>query len=114
LQQVLLNLARNGLEAMSNVPKPSRHLRINAALNPKTGRASFVVTDSGHGISDDTRKSLFKPFFTTKKDGLGIGLSLCLSIAERQGGTVSWSNNQEGGASFEIELPVEHYAKVTA
>jgi two-component system sensor histidine kinase DctS len=111
LQQVLLNLSRNGLEAMADIPKAARHLRIQAFMNPQTRRASFTVIDSGHGISEETRKSLFKPFFTTKKDGLGIGLSLCLSIAERQGGTVSWKNNQEGGASFALELPAEHYAK---
>ncbi len=113
LQQVLLNLTKNGLEAMKDVPKSNRLLRIKASLKPQTQRVSFTVIDVGHGISEHVRQSLFKPFFTTKSDGLGIGLSLCLSIAERQGGTVRWHNNQDGGASFELELPLQRPAKGT-
>lgn len=111
LQQVLLNLAKNGIEAMGDVPKANRILRVNASLSPETQRVCFAVVDVGHGISELVRQSLFKPFFTTKKDGLGIGLSLCLSIAERQGGTVSWHNNQDVGASFKLELPLQGFAK---
>lgn len=111
LQQVLLNLAKNGIEAMRDVPKANRILRIHASFSPETQRVCFSVVDVGHGISEQVRQSLFKPFFTTKKDGLGIGLSLCLSIAERQGGTMSWQNNQDVGASFKLELPLQGFAK---
>lgn len=109
LQQVILNLTKNGLDAMKDLPKTSRLLQIKAGLNKTTQRVMFEVIDSGHGISEDVKKSLFKPFFTTKKDGLGIGLNLCLSIAERQGGTVMWHNNLTGGARFVLELPAKNY-----
>jgi two-component system sensor histidine kinase DctS len=109
LQQVILNLTKNGLDAMRDLPKASRSLQIKAGLNETTHRVMFEVIDSGHGISEEVKKSLFKPFFTTKKDGLGIGLNLCLSIAERQGGTVMWQNNLTGGARFVLELPAKNY-----
>jgi two-component system sensor histidine kinase DctS len=109
LQQVILNLTKNGLDAMRDLPKTSRFLQIKAGLNETTQRVMFEVIDSGHGISEEVKKSLFKPFFTTKKDGLGIGLNLCLSIAERQGGTVMWQNNLTGGARFVLELPAKNY-----
>lgn len=109
LQQVILNLTKNGLDAMKDLPRSSRVLQINAGVNEDTQRITFEVIDAGHGISEEVQKSLFKPFFTTKKDGLGIGLNLCLSIAERQGGTVRWQNNATGGARFVLELPANNY-----
>ena len=109
LQQVILNLTKNGLDAMKDLPKASRFLQIKAGVNESTQRITFEVVDAGHGISKEVEKSLFKPFFTTKKDGLGIGLNLCLSIAERQGGTVRWQNNATGGARFVLELPAHNY-----
>ena len=113
LQQVILNLTKNGLDAMRDLPKTSRLLQIKAGLNETTQRVMFEVIDSGHGISEEVKKSLFKPFFTTKKDGLGIGLNLCLSIAERQGGTVMWQNNLTGGARFVLELPAKNFGGLT-
>ncbi|WP_194943063.1 sensor histidine kinase [Limnohabitans sp. 2KL-27] len=109
LQQVILNLTKNGLDAMKDLPRAARFLQIKAGVNEDTQRITFEVIDAGHGISEEVQKSLFKPFFTTKKDGLGIGLNLCLSIAERQGGTVRWQNNATGGARFVLELPANNY-----
>lgn len=109
LQQVILNLTKNGLDAMKDLPRAYRFLQIKAGVNEDTHRITFEVIDAGHGISEEVQKSLFKPFFTTKKDGLGIGLNLCLSIAERQGGTVRWQNNASGGARFVLELPAKNY-----
>jgi signal transduction histidine kinase len=107
LQQVLLNMCRNGLEAMQSTPKNARLLIISCKHDALTKKVAISIKDKGHGISEEVEKSLFKPFFTTKKDGLGIGLNLCLSIAERQGGSVTWRNNDDGGACFLLELPFD-------
>jgi C4-dicarboxylate-specific signal transduction histidine kinase len=57
-------------------------------------------------VSDAAAPSIFKPFFSTKKTGMGIGLGLCLSIIERQGGTIRWQNEAGGGSTFVLELPL--------
>lgn len=119
LEQVTLNLARNGLEAMAEVPglKPEdKVLRIRAeaiASDPfgmpaKPDRVRLKVSDRGHGISSQAAQQIFKPFFSTKENGLGIGLSLCQSMIEREGGTLGWENNPNGGATFTLELPIAH------
>ena len=64
------------------------------------------VQDSGTGIAADALESIFDPFITSKPDGLGMGLSICRSIIERHGGTISAANNPDRGATFSITLPV--------
>lgn len=115
LEQVVLNLSRNGFEAMSsevNSESDSNLLRITVgqrhdSANPRRKIISIIVSDSGPGIPPDIAANLFKPFSSTKQDGLGIGLSLCLSMIERQGGALKWRNNDRRGASFIVELPVD-------
>ncbi|MBM3347652.1 MAG: hypothetical protein FJY55_14315 [Betaproteobacteria bacterium] len=114
LQQAILNLTRNGLEAMQDVPRVNRLLQVRASKERDSGRVTLAVVDSGPGLSESAQRSLFKPFFTTKKDGLGIGLSLCQSIAERHDGVLRWKNNVEGGACFELEIPSQAGARGTA
>ncbi len=118
LEQVTLNLARNGFEAMaelSGLRPEDRLLRIRAeavatdpfAASPVPDRLRLRVSDRGHGISDQAAQQIFKPFFSTKENGLGIGLSLCQSMVEREGGSLSWENNPNGGATFTLELPIQ-------
>lgn len=107
LQQAVLNLSRNALEAMQDVPRAKRLLQIRAHQDPGSGRVTLSVLDTGPGLGQEAQKSLFKPFFTTKQDGLGIGLSLCQSIAERHNGMLRWKNNLHGGACFELDFPAE-------
>ncbi|MDH4374717.1 MAG: ATP-binding protein [Ramlibacter sp.] len=111
LGQVILNLSRNGFEAMAELHRKSRKtnlLRIEATrqTGPTGEHASIRITDNGPGVSDAAAPSIFKPFFSTKKSGMGIGLGLCLSIIERQGGTIRWQNEAGGGSTFVLELPL--------
>ena len=88
VEQVLLNLARNGLQAMeADTPPAERELTITV-LAPEGGRVGFAVADRGRGIAPEVEQQLFKPFFTTRPDGLGLGLSLCRTVVEQHGGAL--------------------------
>jgi two-component system, LuxR family, sensor kinase FixL len=102
IQQVLFNLIRNALEAMRD--RERRELSIRTFLGVK----DFIVieiADTGPGISDDVRPQLFTPFVTTKPGGMGVGLSISKRIVESHGGLISVTRNENGGATFRIELP---------
>jgi two-component system sensor kinase FixL len=102
IQQVLLNLLRNGLDAMRATPK--RDLAV--ALQPAAdGLVMVSVSDTGSGISAETMAKLFQPFMTTKKDGMGVGLSICRTIVEAHGGAIWAEANPDGGATFRFTLP---------
>jgi C4-dicarboxylate-specific signal transduction histidine kinase len=104
LQQVLLNLVLNGMDAMVKIPPAARVLTIRAeVLN--NGGVEAAVGDCGAGISADNMKQIFKPFFTTKASGMGMGLSICQTIIEAHGGKIEAMNNPERGATFKILLP---------
>lgn len=105
LQQVLLNLIRNACEAMSGTAPQKRLLRLSSERRGSSVRVS--VTDSGAGIPAEAIHELYKPFFTTKSLGLGLGLPICKWILETHGGRLEAKNNLGGGATFYIELPVE-------
>ncbi len=101
LQQVLLNLANNALDAMKNAP--AKVLTIRSEMDgPDTVTVS--VSDSGPGVAEAARTQLFEPFFTTKRAGLGLGLSICRSIIEEHGGRIWEHNNPGGGATFSFSL----------
>jgi PAS domain S-box-containing protein len=105
LEQMLLNLLLNGMDAMAATPVPRRRLVIRTA---RSGDAVEVaVLDSGHGIPATTLPRLFQSFYTTKKDGMGLGLPLARSIVEAHGGRIWAENRPEGGAVFRITLPAE-------
>jgi len=101
LQQVLLNLVTNALDAMKKAR--SRILTVRSAMDvPETVTVS--ISDTGPGIDPANRERLFQPFFTTKRDGLGLGLSICRSIIEEHGGRIWGENHPGGGATFSFSL----------
>ena len=105
LEQVLLNLTRNGVEAMQDIAPVRRILRIEA--HAAAGRVEVSVIDNGHGIDDDVSARLFSPFFSTKAEGMGMGLSICRSAIEFHGGTLNHRPNPGGGTVFTFSLPGE-------
>jgi signal transduction histidine kinase len=104
LQQVILNLILNGAAAMRNSPSGQRKIILRTAmLDSRTVNAS--VTDFGTGIDEGHIERLFEPFYTTKPEGLGVGLSISQTIIKAHGGTMEAWNNREGGATFAFTLP---------
>jgi PAS domain S-box-containing protein len=101
LQQVLLNLITNAVESMKETP--SRILTIRSASDGPD-MVTVSVSDSGPGIAEARRALVFQPFFTTKKDGLGLGLSICRSIIEEHRGRIWEDANPRGGATFSFSL----------
>ncbi|SPB15649.1 two-component regulatory system, sensor kinase protein [Caballeronia novacaledonica] len=105
LQQVLINLIMNAAQAMSGVNRP-RVLRIATGASPgDEGYAQITVQDSGTGISEENARRLFDAFFTTKAEGMGMGLSICRSIIEAHGGRIWAESPGEGGARLRFVLP---------
>ena len=104
IEQVLLNLMRNGIEAMSKVTPERRRLTIR--LNQVGDQMQICVIDLGHGISTEVSEKLFTPFFSTKAEGMGIGLNICRSIIEFHHGRLWVEDNPDGGCIFIITLPI--------
>jgi PAS domain S-box-containing protein len=105
LQQVIINLVMNGIEAMETVTDRPRELVIRSGQD-ETHRVLISVADCGVGISAEDADRLFNAFFTTKSSGMGMGLSICRSIVEDHGGRLSASGNVGPGASFQFVLPL--------
>ena len=109
LQQVLLNLVINGMEAMHQIPEDRRHLSIVAQSHVSEGKALILiaVTDSGIGLSAKDQPMLFEAFYTTKAEGMGMGLAISRSIVEAHGGRLWATPNADFGATFQFTLPVQ-------
>jgi two-component system sensor kinase FixL len=106
LQQVILNLILNGAAAMRNSPSGQRRILVRTAmLDGRTVKA--FVKDFGTGIDENNIERLFEPFYTTKPEGLGMGLSISQTIIKAHGGTMEAWNNREGGATFAFTLPAQ-------
>lgn len=106
LQQVMLNLIANAVDAMRGVSGRPRHLRVGSNVTPDQSKVEISVEDSGMGVSQNDLNRIFEPFFTTKPAGTGIGLAICRSIIEAHGGELLASVNIPHGMIFRINLPV--------
>ena len=102
VQQVLINLIRNAIDAM--VESPRRSLRIST--HRQDGMVRVTVSDTGTGISEPIAEQLFQPFVTSKKAGMGIGLSICRTIVEAHGGRIWFETGVDGGTAFSFTLPI--------
>jgi C4-dicarboxylate-specific signal transduction histidine kinase len=101
IQQVIVNLIRNALEAMRD--RKRRELEVRTLLlDPET--VEVTVADTGSGLSEHTRDRLFEPFFSTNRNGMGLGLSICQSIIKHHGGNIRGRPNPGGGAIFSFTL----------
>jgi PAS domain S-box-containing protein len=105
MQQVLLNLIVNAIEAMQSVPASQRRVLIHT-LRPSDGMVSVRVRDFGVGIPSVNSEHMFRQFFSTKRDGMGLGLGIARSIIEAHAGTLSAENAEDGGAQFSFHLPI--------
>jgi two-component system, LuxR family, sensor histidine kinase DctS len=113
VEQVLLNLARNAMQAMdeAKVARPSLVFEVRKAGVGVTASPAvkdwleFAVADVGPGIPQDVQRRLFTPFFTTKSEGMGLGLSLCRTVVEQHGGFLAFEPNQPQGTIFRFTLP---------
>ena len=108
LQQVLLNLILNGMDAMANTPDSKHSLLIRTAQ--KADEIEVTVSDTGQGIPLERLPHIFDSFFTTKKEGLGLGLSICKWIVEAHRGRILAENDASGGATFRFTLPTNNTA----
>jgi two-component system sensor histidine kinase DctS len=108
VEQVLLNLSRNGMQAMLDDSTHKKVLTLTvrpAASNAVSRWLEFTVADLGCGIAEEISEKLFTPFFTTKDEGMGLGLSLCRTVVEQHGGFLSHRPNQPRGTVFSFTLP---------
>jgi len=104
IEQVAVNLIRNGMDAMADVPRARRDLQLVTRL--QDDMLVLSVADRGKGIAPEVAEKLFAPFFTTKEEGMGMGLNICRSIAELHRGRLSFEENPGGGTIFYFSLPV--------
>jgi signal transduction histidine kinase len=105
MEQVILNLARNGMDAMTTIPANDRRMTIQTAL-PGGSTVEVSVSDCGIGIPEHKLNEIFDTFYTTKKEGTGLGLSIARTIVENYGGKIWAENRTKGGAVFRFTLPL--------
>ena len=104
IQQVILNLIRNGIDAMEHTPAPHRAITVRLAGRDEE-RVELSVSDRGTGLPNVDDETLFEPFFTTKEEGMGMGLSISRSIITMHGGRLGAYSNPKGGTTFSFTLP---------
>jgi signal transduction histidine kinase len=105
LQQVVLNLIINGIQAMAAVTDRRRELAVSVSL-AEPGVTQVTVEDAGLGLDPEIAPRIFEPFFTTKHDGLGMGLSICRSIIDAHGGQLWASPRAPHGTAFHFAIPI--------
>jgi signal transduction histidine kinase len=104
IEQVLVNLVRNAIESMADVPADRRRLAVRTRRTDR--EVEVAVADTGHGIEAKHLAKLFNPFFTTKPDGMGLGLSISRSIIEAHSGQMSAESEVGVGTTFRFSLPL--------
>jgi two-component system sensor histidine kinase DctS len=108
VEQVLLNLARNGMQAM-DLPELKERVLTMAVRRSSDGNnarwVEFSIMDCGAGISAEVAEQLFTPFFTTRTEGMGLGLSLCRTVVEQHGGHLDYRPHLPQGTEFVFTLP---------
>lgn len=104
LQQVLLNLVVNAMDAMSSTPIDERLITVSTSMTPANA-IEVRVKDNGPGLQAEAESRVFEPFYTTKPNGLGLGLAICSTIVEAHGGEVELANDAGGGAVARLVLP---------
>lgn len=110
IQQVILNMLRNAAQAFQNAKTPDPMITINIIHSPDSGRLNVAFTDNGPGMTEEVRRRVFEPFYTTKPVGVGTGLGLSVSyfiITETHGGSLSVESAPGHGTSFLISLPLQ-------
>jgi PAS domain S-box-containing protein len=105
VQQVLLNLVFNAVEAMAGTPAAARRVTVRSRLDA-AGQVEISVADAGHGVPEKDLERIFESFYTTKADGLGLGLAIARSIVHAHGGRIWAQNRARGGAAIHFTLPV--------
>lgn len=105
LQQVLINLASNAMEAMDTMPPAQRTLTIKTEQS-NSRHIRLTVTDHGPGIPTNIMPNIFESFYTTKPEGMGMGLAIVQTIVEAHFGTIEVINNPNGGATFAVTFPI--------
>jgi signal transduction histidine kinase len=98
-----MNLLINAVHAMEATPAERRSIEVETRACPES--IEVVIRDHGNGIPPDRLPAVFDPFFSTKPNGLGMGLSICRRIVENHGGRIEACNHDDGGASFRFTLP---------
>ena len=104
LDQIVHNLLMNAFQALEQSNTELKRLQISTSQHDSFGE--LRVADNGAGIPEDVLPRLFEPFFSTREGGLGLGLSLCETLAQGMGGEISASNQAQGGAVFKLSLPL--------
>jgi C4-dicarboxylate-specific signal transduction histidine kinase len=107
LQQVMLNLIVNAIQAMSGIGEGARELQISIDAVPSEGGVRVGVRDTGPGLRPESLTRLFEPFYTTKPEGMGMGLSICRSIIEAHGGRLWATRCEPQGALFQFTIPAD-------
>lgn len=105
IQQIMVNLVKNGLDAIVEAGQQNGEIRID--IDRKGGEVEISVSDNGPGVPASLRGKLFDSFFTTKPKGVGLGLSICKSIAAAHGGELRYSDAEGGGSVFTLTIPLE-------
>ena len=113
LQQVIVNLLVNSVQAIGHAGTKDGRVELSTGLGPG-GEVVFVIRDNGPGIPEEDLDRIFEGFFTTKDEGMGLGLAICQSIMTAHGGGIAASNRPEGGACFRLWLPAEADAGLTS
>jgi C4-dicarboxylate-specific signal transduction histidine kinase len=113
VEQVIINLARNSIEAMEMVDKSDRMLMLQSSLS-RPDEIEISIRDTGPGLSSEKLELIFSPFYTTKDDGMGMGLAICQTIIHSHHGRLWAALNERGGTTLSFTLPVIHGGETNA